>query len=214
MKPTRKVVIVGFASVVVAPCDAASADVIWDNGGYAQEAGYSSERDTLVPESWTVDDVVLGDEVVVREFQWTSLMSLDDPVGADFLVLTADFQPVVELRDLAYTRELIGESFGLDLYRVTLSDLGVRLDPGRYYLGGRMVGSGDGRAFAALRSEIRGQTQAYIRSEHFGFPDWTPVIEGLGGAYDMVFTVYGDIIPAPATLALALPCLLALPRRR
>lgn len=193
----------------------ARADLLWDNGEWDRVGNYSSERNTIVTESWVADDIVLADPVVVREFSWFGAVSPNmNPIASDFILLDANLQPITELRDLDYTRVFNGYAYGdYEVYEITIAGLNIELEPGRYFIGGRMVGDGVGRSIALLQRAVYGGAEPYFRSEYFGYPDWTP----LGQIYasrDAVFKVYGDIVPAPPTLVLALPCLFALRRRR
>ncbi len=192
----------------------ARADLLWDNGDWDSwdfGAGTSSERNTEVSESWIIDDFVLTEPVALRELEWLALRPIGfDPVAADCILLTSEFDTIVEYFDHAFTSDLKGIGFGHEVHELTIHNLDIELAPGRYYTGARFVGDGTGRSWAAGQNTIRGVTQAYIRSDFLGYPDWEPA----PGGYDAVFKVYGDIIPAPATLVFALPCLLALRRRR
>ena len=189
-------------------------DLLWDNGEWDRAKAVSSERNTLVPDSWIVDDFFVADAVAVRDIEWLSVRSAGfDPIGADLLILTSAFAPVTEMTDLPYASEFVDMYQGLEVHRLLLHDLGVHLDPGRYYIGVRSVGNGDFRAFSALQDSIHGATEAFFRSEHFGYPDWVSTGEVVGPR-DAVFRVFGDIVPAPATLVLGLPALLAWRRRR
>jgi hypothetical protein len=205
-----------FATLALAATAShAQPGLLWDNGDWDGLGNTSSERNTLVTESWVVDDIILDDPVVLRGFSWVCAMSPGlEPVASDFIVLTEDLDPLTEMFDLGYTRVFGGVVYGdYEIYEVTLSGLAIDLEPGHYYIGGRIVGDGAGRSVSLLQGAVYGQTAPFFRSEYFGYPDWVP----LGDIYferDAVFKVYGDIIPAPATLALALPCLLANRRRR
>ena len=185
-------------------------DLLWDKGFWEGASNLTSERNTIVPESGTVDDMVLTDLVVIREFAWTSLMRDDmNALGADLIVLSEGFQTVTVLSDLPFDRVFRGILYGnFEVYDITLSGLEVELPPGRYFIGARMVGDGTSRAVSGMNGTILGESRAYWKAEYFGVPDWTEF------ALDLAFTVRGDIIPAPPTLVLALPCLLALRRRR
>ena len=193
----------------------ARADLLWDNGGWDRLGNYSSERNTLIPESWVVDDFTVNEPIVLREYRWYCAVTTDlNAVGSDLIVLDDSLEPVAELFDLAYSRRYDGEYLNsLDVYEVTLAGLFLQLAPGHYYIGGRLVGDGVGRHVAGLQRQVYGETEPYFRSDHFGHPDWTP----LGQIYasrDASFKVYGDIVPAPATLALAALAPLSLRRRR
>lgn len=190
-------------------------DTLWDNGDWDGAKALSSERDTEVRDSWVVDDFLVTEPVTVRELEWLALHSPGlDPDGADLILLSAAFDPIVELPDQEFIDEFQGTYMGVEVYTLTIRDLDIGLGPGRYYIGARFVGDGAGRAFAALQQPVHGRTEAFYRSEYFGYPDWVPVSELGLGPFDAVFKVYGDIIPAPGTLAVGLPCLLAVRRRR
>jgi len=165
----------------------------------------------MVTESWSVDDFIIADPVTIREFMWTSLMRDDmNAMGADLIVLNESFETIVELDDLPISRVFDGIMYGeFEIYHVTLSDLAIQLSPGRYFIGGRMVGDGTSRAVSGMNNTMLGASWFYFKSDFFEVPDWTNT-----DPLDVAFKVYGDIIPAPATLALALPCLLAFRRRR
>jgi len=193
----------------------ASADLLWDNGEWDRAKAISAERNTEVSESWLVDDLLLTDAVEVQSVQWLAMHSTGfDPTSVDVILLSSDLESIIELSDLEYQSHPEGEFMGLEVERITINDFVINLDPGRYFIGVRFVGDGTGRAHAALQRPIHGVSESYFRSEYFGLPDWVPVSELGLGPLDAVFKVYGDIIPAPATLALALPCLLAFRRRR
>lgn len=130
--------------------------------------------------------------------------------GADFILLTADFEEIVEALDHEFTSEFEGIEFGHEVYQLTIPNLDIELVPGRYYIGARYVGVGSGRSWAAGQFTNHGETEAYIRSDFLGYPDWTPNPFRIDG----VFQVYGDIIPAPPTLALTALAPLTLRRRR
>lgn len=193
----------------------AASDLLWDNGEWDGAKAISSERNTQVTESWLVDDFVIQSEVMIRDLEWLALRSVDArPTGVDLIVLDAGFAPIVERFDLAFDDQFEGMGFGHEVHRLTLSNLDLPLQAGRYYIGARYVGDGAGRAFAAGQFNLHGATEAYFRSDYFGYPDWVPTYELGITPSDAVFKVYGDIIPAPPALAVVLPGFLVFRRRR
>lgn len=177
---------------------AAAQSILWDNGDFEQRAATSSERNTEVDDSWVVDDAIFDADVTITGYRWFSVLRDDwggtRPVGVDFIVLTDDFETVVELRDLPYKIEFVGEFRGSPYFRMEVHGLDVTLPPGRYYLGGRPVGEGFYQAFTGMNSTILGQTEAYFRSAFFGFPEWTSIDSVVGTRYDIAFTVFGEVV--------------------
>ncbi|MCC7390470.1 MAG: hypothetical protein IT431_17085 [Phycisphaerales bacterium] len=199
---------------LAATASRAQPDLLWDNGEYdTWDHGklISSERNTIVPDSWIFDDFTLLEPASLRRLEWLAGKREDlDPVGADFILLSSGFGPIDEYFDHEYTSEFKGTAYGLPVHLLTIAGLDIELAPGRYFIGARFVGSGSERAFAAGQYRVLGETEAYIKSDYFGYPDWTQT----GYRVDAVFQVYGDIIPAPPTLALTALAHLALRRRR
>ncbi len=208
-------ILAALALAATATASQAQPDLLWDNGdwdSWDHGKGISSERNTQVPESWIVDDFILTEPVSLRELEWLAVRPIGfDPVAADFILLTSEFDTIVEYFDLDFTSEFKGIEFGHEIHQLTIRNLDIEMAPGRYYTGARFVGDGTGRSWAAGQFTIFGDTVAYIRSDFLGYPDWEPA----PGVIDAVFKVYGDIIPTPPTLfALTLPALLGLRRRR
>jgi len=173
-------------------------DVLWDNGQWDGSSNISSERNTVVTESWAVDDVSFVSDVEIRRYRWTAIL-LDGwggsgPTGVDFVVLSSELEKFVELRDLTYTMERIGEVFGNPYFRFEVDALDVGLPAGRYYIGARPVGRGQYQAFACLNQGLLGNTEAYWRSPWFGFPDWVSVAQIIGVRRDIAFTVFGHVV--------------------
>lgn len=172
--------------------------ILWDNGEWDQSSNISSERNTVVTESWAVDDVSFGTDVEIERYRWTAIL-LDgwggaSPTGVDFVVLSGEFKKIVELRDLSYTMERIGEVFGNPYFKFEVDALDVGLPAGRYYIGARPVGRGQYQAFACLNRDLLGNTEAYWRSPWFGFPDWVSVAQIIGVRRDIAFTVFGHVV--------------------
>lgn len=61
-------------------------NVLWENGEWDQSSNVSSERNTVVSESWAVDDVSFGSDVEIQRYRWTVIL-LDGWGGATPLVL-------------------------------------------------------------------------------------------------------------------------------
>lgn len=173
-------------------------NVLWENGEWDQSSNVSSERNTVVSESWAVDDVSFGSDVEIQRYRWTVIL-LDgwggrNPTGVDFIVLSSELQKLVELRDLPYSMERLGEVFGQPYFRFEVDELDASLSPGRYYIGARPVGHGQYQAFACLNRELLGSTEAFWRSAWFGFPDWVSVAQIIGVRRDIAFTVFGHVV--------------------
>ena len=177
------------------------ADLLWNNGEYKGSSALSSERNTIIPESWVVDDAILAGPSVITDFEWICLMSRQfTPSFADFIILGDKFQRLYELKDLSYERLFEGESFGYDLWSMSVHNLSIFLPGGRYYFGGRPVGNGDYRAFTGEKRMPLGKTEAFFQLEYFGYPDWTSVVEVKGVPFDATFKLYGEPVPEPAPI--------------
>ncbi len=177
---------------------AAGQGILWDSGEWDLRAATSSERNTEVDDSWVVDDAIFETGVMITGYRWFSRLRDNwggaRPLGADFIVLTDEFEKIVELRDLPYDIEFVGEFRGSPYFRMEVHGLDVALPPGRYYLGGRPVGEGLYQAFTGMNATILGQTVAYFRSEFFGIPEWTAIDNLVGARLDIAFTVFGHVV--------------------
>ena len=73
MRPTHAFVL----AVAIGLTPLASADLLWDNyaipDGLDRVGGFSSERATLISDSWVVDDAVFETPVIVEQIQWIGL---------------------------------------------------------------------------------------------------------------------------------------------
>jgi hypothetical protein len=198
----------------------ARSEVLWDN--YSGSTGYdgyqqlSSERNPTVPDSWTVDDALFAQPSRITRIRWiASLYIAPQRHLCDILVLRRTdegaFEIVRQFDDLEFTKRHILYTFGGEEHyegSVTLPGAGLELEPGHYYCGARQVGT-DGRArnfhLTAGKGVIKGKTMGYFKAPIFGYPEWTPVDQPFKGyATDFAFRLEGEIIPEPATAALAL----------
>lgn len=200
-----------------------AADVIWDNypNGYNHAVWHSSERNTVVNNSWMIDDFTLEVSEEIAGVQWVGAHSLDTPFsGADLLILDDDFQLVTELTNVEYTVQQLEIFQSKQIFEGTINfDEALVLPAGKYYLGTRLVGAaGVGRAYTVVAGDgPRGDGSALFRSPLFGIMNWTHTEDiplGSGTAYDNAFRLLG-VVPEPATLALlAISGVAALRRRR
>ncbi len=170
--------------------------ILWQNGDWeGSGSNISSERNTVVTESWAIDDAIFDASVAITGYHWYSILVNGlEPVAVDLIVLDESFEKIIELRDLPFEREFIRDVAGHPAFRMEISDLDVRLPPGRYYIAGRPVGEGEHQATTLLNRTIRGVTATYFRSSFFGYLDWTPIENIFGTAFDIAFTVFGHIV--------------------
>ncbi len=178
------------------PIAAQAQSVLWRNGEFPGSSNLASMRNPRI-EAWTVDDVVFDSSVSISGYRWYSILrNRFEPTGADFVVLTEDFEKVVDLRDLPVEYEFIGGGQGVFYFQMDVSELTVELPPGHYYLAARAVGDAEGDdAYAVLTRSVSGRTEAYFRSAYFGYPNWISVL-GIHGPppLDIVFTVFGHVV--------------------
>lgn len=205
-----------------------ASDLLWDN--YQGSMGFDlnglwSERNPLVADAWTIDDVVFNEPVRIERIRWyggtKSELPLEHP--CDYIVLTpaggGQFTVVQEGKDLVAQRRFIARDFGgWEWHEGTLNLPGEGLDlqPGHYYIGTRLVSDRPwARAFIATSGagKIKGKSMGYFRSPPLGYPDWVPA-EALfyGEPRDFAFRVEGQVIAEPASLS-ALLVVTALRRR-
>jgi len=168
---------------------------LWENGAWDGQANLASERNTEIPDAWTIDDVVFDADVRITGYRWYSLLADGfEPVGADFIALTDGFSKAVELRDLQYRSEFLGYSRGRPYFWMEIDGLDIQLPAGHWFLGARPVGQGQYRAFTLLNRPILGRSEAYFRSAFFGYPEWTSCANVGVGPYDIAFTVFGHVV--------------------
>ncbi|MBU0638929.1 MAG: hypothetical protein KKB50_08705 [Planctomycetes bacterium] len=218
---------------------AAQADLLWDNYQYGDDqyghdhlTAASSERLTQITDSWAADDAIFDAQefplgVRVQQVRW---IGMRDPnysyPAADYIVLSRDAQGVfhevasgqVVIYDMV---EVMGQiDFpGLETYEASVELPDIELDPGQYYFGVRLVGSGSGlgRNYVATTGagEFLGLTSGAVQSNYFGIPNWT-----LNSDYqhatdsDYAYQIHGVAIPEPVTMIMLLAGAPLLLRRR
>lgn len=212
---------------------AAQADgalLLWDNYqgpvGYDHISARSSERNTIVTDSWTADDAIFSAQdypfgVSIQEIKW---IGMRDPfanyMSADFIILDDGFNVISEVADLPYTVNVLGSDFGLQTYEGSIAVPDVVLTPGRYYFAARLSNGFLGQNFVATTGQgnIQGVTVGAFQSYWFGYPGqpgWVLVSEIPSATVsDFAYRIYGVPVPEPASLATLLIGGLALLRKR
>lgn len=200
------------------PPGAARPQVIcWYNGDLDYRNGLASDRNTLVPASWTFDDVD-WEGGVVTGFRGQFITNWDTPVvAADIIVYhgmgEGEFGTLVaEVSDVTdFTFEVFGWFGNEYLLEANLGGRAFDLPPDTYHVGIRVVGLGRGQAFAVTTSGLnavgspRGNNgRAFFQSDFFGYPlpmPWENIIGG--GPWDVS---YGLTCDEPYRLTLSGPC--------
>lgn len=191
--------------------------VCWYNGDLDYRNGLASDRNTLVPASWTFDDVN-WEGGVVTGFRGQFITNRDTlVVAADIIVYRGvgegEFGTLIaEVSDVMdFTFEVFGWFGNEYLLQAYLGDRAFDLPPDTYHVGIRVVGIGQGQAFVVSTSGInavgspRGNNgRAYFQSDFFGYPlptAWENIIGG--GPWDASF---GLMCHEPYRLTLIGPC--------
>lgn len=219
-------------------CSAAQAEILpmlWDNyaTGYNPTYYWSTERDSVVNDSWVVDDALFSGDVQIQGIDWIGLYSPAFSYTAEFTVLqyiggSNVFSTVVATTEVPVTIDDLGTNVaGFRLFRGTIdvNDFTLPYNAagnGQYFFGVRLVSQGNpaaGRSFivnSTYGADIRGMSGAYAHgSQTTGTGGWLPFtqIAGWNVAADFAFRVYG--VPEPSCLILiALGGLGAVLRRR
>jgi hypothetical protein len=229
----RNEIVLRLALVLALAC-AAHADMLWDNypaDSYSAdpEMALSSERDTLIDCSWTVDDVVFESPVEITGVQWVGMREVGHAYPfADLVILPSDLgddpgDAYLILEDLEYSITPIASIDGLETYEASIElAQEISLPAGHWYFGTRLVGDpnvGLGRSFLAAATQVSpdGQTSGYFWGPIFGVPEWLPVedLPLVAEPRDYAFQVYGYVVPEPSIMALlAVGGILALRRHR
>lgn len=194
--------------LALAPLTAASGTWVpwtWDNylspGNSDGVAAKSSERNTLVTNSWTGDDMVITASVRLQSISWMGLIEevqgatydtcdiIVFPRPAGFPTIPADPNAVIAsamangayFTNVPFARVLGGMQQGLRVIEGTVTlPTEKLLAPGEYYYAVRVVGTpGLGRHFVATTGGhldpanpiINGQTMGVFQSSYFMYPD-------------------------------------------
>lgn len=225
---------IAVALLMLAGVVSAPADLLWDNfltksaGGFDGETYFTCERDSIIPDSWAIDDMTLESVVQVDALRWAGGYYPGYAYTVEVLVLDENLQniaPGLGPYDPTYVLDTwqlegtYGSRWGYTLYNGTVALPAVQLDPGQYYVGVRLVSSGNGSGPGRNVALSTGSgpppegAQAMVQIPLFGYSTWTPV-DDLPGEEptDIAFQVYGAIVPEP--LAVGLLALGLLLRRR
>ncbi|MDX2199031.1 MAG: PEP-CTERM sorting domain-containing protein [Phycisphaerae bacterium] len=213
----KRIVCAGVAAFATASALGGGAPMLlWDNylspgAGHDSLSGLSADRQTLVPDAWTVEDMVLTQPVSLTEIRWIGLRATGSNIqypDADVLLLDSQLNTVQSFQNLDFTSTVIGTLGGFQVYEgrvdlTGLNPLSLELAAGRYFFGARLVGNNLGQNFVATTGSgaVNGQGYGFFKSSHFGLPNWTPV-GNVAGADDSEYSyqVYGTIIPEPVSL--------------
>jgi len=162
------------------------AGVCWFNGTLDFRNGFSSERNTLVSDSWTFDDVDFPGGAVTG-FTGNALPNIGTTFsGCDIIVYSGmsegNFGTLMGgVNDVTdYTLTLTGNNaFGRDEYllEANLGGSAFNLAAGTYHVGIRMVGQGNGQCFwvttsgaGAIGTPPGNNGNAFFQSNFFGYP--------------------------------------------
>lgn len=173
----------------------------WFNGTTDFRAGFTSERNTAVAESWTFDDVQwTGGQVTgfranfitnlgTQHFSAVDLIIYQGLGEGAFGTLIADRPDITN-----YTLTPTGNKNEL-LMVAYLGGQAFSLESGNYHVGIRMVGVGSGQAFVvttsgtdALGTPPGNNGQTFLQSNVFGYPlptDWQNLVGS--GTWDVSY---------------------------
>lgn len=159
--------------------------------GHDGISGRSSERNSLVPDAWTCDDLDIDTSIVIQRVDWIGYRDAGITYeSAEVIVLREeiDDRGGLVLTEVALVQGLIPQfddslppAFDLTTYRGTVSGLAIGLPAGHYYVGVRLVDNFLGRNFLATTGAgtfgAGGRTMGIFRSPSLGSPDWVMVGE-------------------------------------
>ncbi len=224
------------AIAVLSLATTAFGDILWNNyqgqDGFDGVDSLSSERNTNVTESWTVDDAVFSAQqfplgVEVNTIRWIGVRTPGQNLFplADLIITDASFNKIPIPNGLDQNQPYVVERIipstafpNLEVYEARVAVPNIVLAPGRYYFGARLVGTFFGRNFIATTGNgvIQGQTEGYFQSDFFGFTSFTPASQTFkAGVTDFAYQIEGrPLVPEPTTLVMALGGLLFALRRR
>jgi hypothetical protein len=217
-------------AVAVVLGSAASAGTIYDNGlpngvtGLSMlfGGGFDASRevaDDFVLKGgpgWLVDGMAISyiwdDGAGLGQFgDFLVEIYADDAGGGPGTVLSSQIVPLAG-------EFLTGDTyFGRPEIRVSVDIAPVALDADTTYWVALTPFAPQNGFVLTSHSEANGDiigSGVYIRFPKFGFPDWAPGAELFGEGYDISFSLQGEVIPAPGTLALLGFAGLLGPRRR
>jgi len=174
--------------------------VCFYGGDFDTRNGLSSERNTLVAESWTFDDVTWAGGSVSTGWHNFLDTGVGTPTGVDVIFYSGmgegTFGTVVgSATDAAVTVAPTGNSgFGFPEIKAswTLGGQAFNAPAGTYHVGMRIVGTGAGQSFISTASGTNGvggplsNGNAFFQSTFFGFPLPTDAQNVFGaGNWDM-----------------------------
>lgn len=226
MKFNQLVMRVAAVAVVGMSLPTSAQAQLWYNGDFNGVNALSSERNTTVSQSMVYDNFV------VTGAGWT-INSVFGNFLANFAWSTADYEirtgvsvgnggtVISSGTGLAATQVATGNSgFGLTEYTATISGLSIFLNPGTYWFGMSVVGTGNSvtdRAFVATTSGTAGSNVtidgiSFFNSTFFGSnfegtlaqmqyvpSDFSYGVDGAGSGQS---TGGDDVVPEPATMTL------------
>lgn len=197
------------------------ASVCWYNGDLDFRAAFTSERNTVVSDSWTFDDVnweggtvtgfranfIINPGMVITAADLIVFRGLGE---GTFGTLIADRPHITD-----YTLTPTGNHiFGRDEY-LLVADLDAsafHLDPGEYHVGIRCVGAGSGQTFVVVTSGANAvgsppgnNGRTYFQSNYFGYPlptNWQNLVGP--GTWDVSYGL--ECRPSAYTLSLSGQC--------
>lgn len=191
-----------------------SGPVCFYGGDFAGRAALNSQRNTLVDESWTFDDVQWpGGRASVAWANFLLFEGAVTPVAGDIAIYQGMGEgrwgtQIIEIWDITdgLSWKPTGRiGFGRVEYELRFN-VDFALAPGGYHVGIRLVGTGSGEAFITVsnggsaQGEPIGNGNSFFQSYFFGFPvptDWQN-LKG-AGLWDVSIGLCGD-----AGVALAL----------
>jgi hypothetical protein len=199
--------------------------LLWDNflatsDGFDPNVLMTSEKDATVSlgGSWTADDVdftSFGGGVTIQKLRWAGALLDNRDYTVEVTILKNDLN-YTQLAAISIPTFNILDTFGSApggylryVADVTLPELGFHLDPGKYFVGIRLL-STNGRNFMAGRGALnpQGHAMGIFKSAYWGYPNWIPIDQFATyqpehpylDPTDFAFQVYG--IPEPAALLL------------
>lgn len=199
------------------PGAARSQGICWYNGEMDYRNGFPSDRNTAVTASWTFDDVDWEGGMVTGFLGQFITNASTTVVAADIVVYRgmaegefgALMSEVSHVVDFTLTR--IGWLNNTFLLEASLGGAAFNLPPDTYHVGIRLVGTGEGQAFAlstsgynAVGSPRGNNGRAFFQSDFFGYPlpmPWENIIGG--GPWDVS---YGLTCDQSYALTVSGPC--------